>query len=161
MINPKKSWHIIAFLFLCCLCGSCKKDSSTPAPSPVLSFKADGVVYSYTGDWNRISLTGCSVDPLFINALGYFILTGVRTSNSDGFEARVTAPLVEAKTYSIVEFECFIGGIHYLESSAAVVTISKITNGRASGSFSGKVATAPGAAEVNITEGSFTDVLIR
>jgi len=138
---------------------SCKKSNNEPVSE--LSFNADGVIHSYSGDWNFINFTGCSIDDLFTNSLGYFILTGVLTQSDEGFDARVHAPTVEAKTYTNVEFECYLNGLHYPISSDCLVSISKIEKGRGSGTFSGKIAKSPSSATVNITNGIFKNVLIR
>lgn len=116
-------------------------------------------MHSYSGDY-KLGL-GCSLDPLWINSLGYAVLTGVGAQNSDGFEAHLQTTSLDVKTYSTVEFEVYLSGVQYLISSNCVVTISKIEGGRAAGSFSGKIARTNSSPQINITEGVFSNILIR
>ena len=138
----------------------CKKNSGVK-PNPEISFKADGVAYSFNGDWNYTTTQGCTFDVTYVTSLGYTSFVG-RTSSDMAFEADVYDAKVEIKTYNNVKFDCILNAIHYPVSKNATLAITKIENNRASGNFSGKVYTSSiSTTPINITNGVFTDVLLR
>ena len=149
--------YIYLFILLTSL--GCKKNSQ--ATNPEISFKADGVAYSFSGDWDYLTTKGCSFDAAFVTSLGYTTFAG-RTSSDLVFVANVYDAKVEVKTYNVVKFECTLNAIQYPVSKNATLTITKIENNRASGTFSGKVYTSSSSTTpINITNGVFTDVLLR
>ena len=89
------------------------------------------------------------------------MLTGVGGQNSDGFEAHLHTTSLNVKRYNTVEFEVYLSGVQYLISSNYMVAISKIENWRTTGNFSGKIGQGNSSPQINITEGVFSDVLIR
>ncbi len=139
---------------------SCKKNANV-ATNPEISFKADGVAYSFKGDWDYSTTKGCTFDPTFFTSLGYISFVG-RTSTDLAFEADIYDAKVEVKTYNTVKFDCILNTTHYTYSKNCSLIITKIENNRASGTFSGKVyTTSSSTVPVDITSGVFKDVLLR
>lgn len=140
---------------------SCKKSTTTATTNPEISFKADGVAYSFKGDWDYYTTTGCTLDPLFFSAIGYLSFVG-RTSATLAFEADLFDADVAVKSYSNVKFNCTLNSIAYPESKNVSFVITKQENKRVSGTFSGNVYTSSTSiTPVVITNGIFTDVLVR
>ncbi len=150
--------YIYLFILLTTL--SCKKNKEVTT-NPEISFKADGIAYSFSGDWNYSTTQGCTLDATYVTSLGYTSFVG-RTSTDLVFEADIYDAKVEVKTYNVVKLDCILNTIHYPVSKNATLVITKIENNRASGTFSGKVYTSStSTVPINITNGVFTDVLLR
>ena len=151
--------YLVFFLLLSFV--NCKKSTTTQTTNPEIAFKADGVAYSFKGDWDYNTTTGCTLDPLFFSTVGYLSFVG-RTSATLAFEADLFDADVVVKSYSNVKLNCILNSIAYPESKNCSFVITKQENKRVSGIFSGKVYTSTtSTVPVVITNGVFTDVLVR
>lgn len=128
-------------------------------PQPKLQFKLNGVVQNCDAVFSP--LVGWDKCPLLEGAgttWSLFGFSGRTLSGDGGFELKLSgSPSI--KTYldsrpRVRDYNTFYEVGNY------TVTITSISNNRASGTFSGQVRNLSGSATAQITEGVFTDVPI-
>jgi len=132
----------------------CSKKNETPAAQ--FSFKADGTLYVFNGDY--YAQKGSQISPqTFLPGL-YFI--GQNTSDNY-LGTYIMTNTLDMTTYS-VSFALRLNAVDYDSAGNCSVTITKLQNNRATGFFSGEMflhRQIP--TPVVISEGQFANVPIR
>ena len=133
---------------------SCSKKDETPAAQ--FSFKADGTLYTFNGDY--YAQKGSQISPqTFLPGL-YFI--GQNTIDNSLGTYIMTSSL-DVATYT-ASFAVRLNKVDYDSAANCSVTITKLVNNRATGFFSGEVylhRQIP--TPVVISDGQFANVPIR
>jgi hypothetical protein len=160
--------YVFSILFIT----SCSKDSSDPAEKSSLQYKANGSLFTYN-DLNEIKITkqnltaGSSYKSAFyLEAQKEKAQIDLRFMSKTSAAIAVenytlTAPVIEGSTkYSVGEG--YFDGTDYIDKTGdySNVTITKLDNGYASGTFSARLTLVTGTTQLLITEGTFKHLRI-
>lgn len=157
---------IFSIILLYTFLSSCTPDTPEPptnnsviGPQPTFQFKVNGVVKNCDAIFN--SLIGWDKCPIIqYYGLNSWELTGIsgRSSNLDGEGIQLEmsgSPAVN--TFSSTDEVLRVGNTFYTIGSCTV-TLTSISNNRATGTFSGQLRTSNGSVTALITEGVFSNV---
>jgi hypothetical protein len=161
-----------ALLVLAIILGlfSCKKsDDSTLAPTPTLSFKLNGTLYSFTGNQNNAYHTEASIGQDVASS----IVTADWVLKANNGDSAINNRYIEigfltvgntistgtyTRTGNSFRCDCYLNGLHYSPGVTCTVNMTSVNSGLYSGTFTATLQQYGNSSTINLTEGKFDNL---